>query len=171
MKIVCSSTMPYAREAFEGLGEVTVLDGRSISARDVRDADILATRSVTKIDSELLDGSAVKFVGTATIGTDHMDLDYLEKSGIRWCCSPGCNANSVSEYVSSALLCLATRHGFPLEGKTIGVVGVGNVGSLVVKKAEALGMRVLMSDPPRQRAEGGRRRADDSLPDEALAKS
>jgi len=153
MKIVCASNMPYALEAFGTLGDATAMDGRSIAAEHVRDAAILATRSTTKIDADLLDGSAVRFVGTATIGTDHMDIEYLEAAGIRWCYSPGCNANSVSEYVTSALLCLANRHGFTLEGKTIGVVGVGNVGSLVVRKAETLGLNVLQNDPPRERNE------------------
>jgi erythronate-4-phosphate dehydrogenase len=144
--------MPYAQEAFGTLGETVVLPERSITAADVKDADILAIRSTTKVDRALLEGSRVKFVGTATIGTDHMDLNYLDEAKIEWCHSPGCNANSVSEYVMAGLLCLATRHNFRLESKTMGVVGVGNVGSLVVQKARLLGMRVLMNDPPRRRA-------------------
>ncbi|MCK5850148.1 MAG: 4-phosphoerythronate dehydrogenase, partial [Kiritimatiellae bacterium] len=155
MKIVCSLNMPYAREAFTTLGEVLMLEGRAISADDVRDAQVLALRSTTKVNSSLLDGSSVEFVGTATIGTDHMDKEYLDRQGIKWSYSPGCNANSVAEYITSALLCLADRHGFILEGKTIGVVGVGNVGSLVAEKAEALGLRVLLNDPPRERNEQG----------------
>jgi len=153
MKIVCSSNMPYAREAFSTLGDVVVRDGRAITREDVRDATILATRSTTRIDAELLDGTSVRFAGTATIGTDHMDIAYLEEHGIAWCYSPGCNANSVSEYVTAALLCLANRHGFSLAGKTLGVVGVGNVGSRVVEKGKALGLHVLQNDPPRERAE------------------
>jgi erythronate-4-phosphate dehydrogenase len=89
------------------------------------------------------------------IGTDHLDIPYLESRGIRWCGAAGCNAESVAEYVTAALLCLAVRHGLTLAGKTIGVVGVGHVGRLVVEKARALGLRVLRNDPPRQRAEGG----------------
>ncbi|MDI6773939.1 MAG: 4-phosphoerythronate dehydrogenase [Verrucomicrobiota bacterium] len=155
MKIVCSSDMPFAREAFGALGETVILDGRAIGPRDARDADILAIRSTTRINRRLLEGSRVRFVGTATIGFDHMDTAYLEKAGIRWRYSPGCNANSVSEYIAAALSCLAARHGFALEGLTVGVVGVGNVGRLVVEKAEALGMRALQNDPPRQRSEVG----------------
>ena len=151
MKTVCSANMPFAHEAFSTLGEVVVLDGRRIGPDDVRDADILATRSTTRVVRELLEGSRVKFVGTATIGFEHMDIPYLDGQGVRWCYSPGCNANSVSEYLAAALLCLGDRHGFRLEGKTIGVIGVGNVGSLVVEKALALGMNVLPNDPPRQR--------------------
>ena len=157
MRIVCSATMPLAREAFESLGDVVVLDERGISSRDVKEATILAIRSTIKVNRELLEGSSVRFVGTATIGTDHMDLPYLEQAGIPWCYAPGCNAHSVSEYVTSALLCLAVRRGFDPEGKTIGVVGVGNVGSLVAEKAAALGMNVLRNDPPRERLEYGKR--------------
>lgn len=155
MKIVCATNMPFAREAFGTLGDTRVVEGRAIAPADVRNAGILAIRSTTRVDRSLLDGSTVRFVGTATIGTDHMDIPYLEKHGIRWCHAPGCNANSVSEYLTSALLCLAARHNITLQGKTIGVIGVGNVGSLVVKKAEALGMRVLQNDPPRERLETG----------------
>jgi erythronate-4-phosphate dehydrogenase len=144
--------MPLAREAFETLGEVEVMDGRALRAADVRDADILAIRSTTRVDRALLEGSRVRFVGTATIGTDHMDTAYLDAAGIRWCGAPGCNANSVAEYVAAALLCLAVRRGFTLSGMTLGIVGVGNVGSRVAEKAAALGLRVLPCDPPRRRA-------------------
>lgn len=154
MKIVCATNMPLVLEAFSTLGDARVLEGRNIAAADVRDARILAVRSTTRVGRELLEGSRVGFVGTATIGTDHLDIDYLEKAGIRWCYAPGCNANSVSEYLVAALLCIGQRHGMTLEGRTIGVIGVGNVGSRVVRKARALGMRVLMNDPPRARAEG-----------------
>jgi erythronate-4-phosphate dehydrogenase len=155
-KIVCATNMPFAGEAFSTLGSVRILEGRDISAADVRETEILALRSTTKVDRALLEGSQVRFVGTATIGTDHLDLDYFDRAGIRWCFAPGCNANSVSEYITSALLCLGQRHGITLEGLTMGVIGVGNVGSRVVRKARALGMRVLMNDPPRERAEKGR---------------
>ncbi|MBN2302585.1 MAG: 4-phosphoerythronate dehydrogenase PdxB [Lentisphaerae bacterium] len=155
MKIVCATNMPYAREAFTTLGDVKVIEGRRISADDVRDADILAIRSTTDVNRQLLEGSRVKFVGTATIGIDHLDIDYMEKNGIAWCYSPGCNANSVSEYVTAALLFLADRYNLVLAGKTIGVIGVGNVGRRVVEKAQALGLHVLQNDPPRQRTEGG----------------
>jgi erythronate-4-phosphate dehydrogenase len=135
MKTVACSNMPFVREAFSTLGDVTTLDGRAIAAEHVRDADLLAIRSTTQVDAALLDNSRVRFVGTATIGTDHLDVPYLEMRQIPWCSAPGCNANSVGEYLVSALLCLAVRHGFSLRGKTLGVVGVGNVGRCVVAKA------------------------------------
>lgn len=112
------------------------------------DADALIIRSKTKATEELLQGTPVKFVGTATAGTDHIDADYLQQREIYWCAAPGCNANSVSEYLVAGLLTLGHRHGFNLEGKTIGVIGCGNVGSRVVKKCHALGMNVVRNDPP-----------------------
>lgn len=151
MKIIADRNMPYAAEAFGTLGETLIRDGRSLTAADVLDADILAIRSTTQVNATLLDGSRVRFVGTATIGTDHMDIPYLESQGIGWCFAPGCNANSVSEYFTAALLHLAVTNGLTLAGRTVGVIGVGNVGRRVVGKARALGMKVLMNDPPRQR--------------------
>lgn len=148
--------MPFVREAFSLLGEPFIKDGRAITAEDVKYAEIMAIRSTTKVSREMLEGSSVKFVGTATIGADHMDKVYMDSAGIRWCYAPGCNANSVSEYFTAAILNLATRYNFQLEGKTIGVIGVGNVGSLVAKKAATLGMRVLRNDPPREREEGSK---------------
>lgn len=153
MKIICSTNIPYAEEAFRPLGDLTILAPKEITADCVRDADLLVIRSTLRVNRALLEGSRVRFVGTATIGTDHLDLAYLDQAGITWCAAPGCNANSVSEYVTAALLCLGQRHSFKLEGKTIGVVGVGNVGRIVVQKAQALGMRVLQNDPPRRAAE------------------
>lgn len=153
MKIVCATNMPFAAEAFASLGDVTVKDGRSLKRADVQDADILAVRSTTKVNRELLEGSRVRFVGTATIGTDHLDIPWLEQNGIHWCYAPGCNANSVAEYITAALLGLGRRHGLTLAGKTLGVIGVGNVGSRVAAKATALGMRVMLNDPPRERAQ------------------
>ncbi len=147
--------MPFVEEAFGTLGEAIVREGRHISAADVREAELLAVRSTTRVNRALLEGSRVRFVGTATIGTDHLDIPYLEKAGIAWCYAPGCNANSVSEYITAALLCLGQRHGFKLAGLTIGVVGIGNVGRRVVRKMEALGLNVLMNDPPRERAGDG----------------
>lgn len=154
MKTVCCSNMPFAAEAFSTLGDVLSKDGRALTPSDVRDADLLVIRSTTRVNASLLDGSRVRFVGSGVIGTDHLDIPYLDRRGIRWCAAAGCNANSVSEYLTAALLCLAVRHGFALAGKTIGVIGVGNVGRLVVRKAQAIGLNVLQNDPPRQRAEG-----------------
>ena len=148
MKIVCAETVLLGHDAFLTAGKTTVIADREITRNDLTDADALIVRSKTKITRELLHGTPVKFVGTATAGTDHIDATYLRSQGIYWCAAPGCNANSVSEYLVAALLVLGRRHGFDLKGKTIGVIGCGNVGSRVVRKCEALGMRVLRNDPP-----------------------
>jgi len=148
MKIVCAQTVLLGEHAFFHAGETVVLPDREITRADLLDADALVVRSKTKITRELLEGTPVKFVATATAGADHIDAEWVESQDIFWTASPGCNANSVSEYLIVALLTLAQRHNFTLAGKTIGVVGCGNVGSRVVKKCAALGMRVLQNDPP-----------------------
>ena len=151
MKIVCDKNMPYAAESFATLGQVTLKGGRQIAPEDVRDADALITRSTTRVNRSLLEGSAVRFYGSGVIGTDHIDIPYLESRGIAWSAAPGCNAESVANYVTAALLWLGGRYGLTLEGKAIGVIGVGNVGRRVCTHARALGLRVLACDPPRQR--------------------
>ena len=148
MKIICATSIPYAREAFAPLGELQILDPRQITSSVLKDADVLIARSTLKVNEALLEGTNVKFVGTCTIGYDHLDADYMGKRGIVWTAAPGCNANSVAEYVTAALLHLARKHNFTMRGKTIGIIGVGHVGSLVVKKSSALGMQVLLNDPP-----------------------
>jgi erythronate-4-phosphate dehydrogenase len=148
MKIVCAETVLLGKEAFSSAGTTQVVPDREITRDHLDDADALIVRSKTAVDHDLLHGTPVKFVGTATAGTDHIDKDSLESQDIYWCAAPGCNANSVSEYLICALLVLARRHGFDLEGKTIGVIGCGNVGSRVAAKCAALGMQVLRNDPP-----------------------
>jgi erythronate-4-phosphate dehydrogenase len=153
MKIVADPNIPFVQEAFGLLGEVQFVPGREITASAVRDADVLLVRSVTPVNAALLDGSRVGFVATATIGFDHIDREYLMQKGIGFASAQGSNANSVAEYVVAAMLEMAHRPKFWLRDKTLGVVGVGNVGSRVVRYAEALGMRVLQNDPPRERRE------------------
>lgn len=153
MKIVADSNIPLVQEAFGPLGAVTLTSGRALTAAAVRDADVLLVRSVTPVNAVLLAGSRVQFVATATIGFDHVDREYLAARGIGFASAAGSNANSVAEYVVAALLDLARRHRFRLRDQTLGVVGVGHVGSKIVRYATALGMRVLPHDPPRQRVE------------------
>ena len=148
MKIVADENIPFASEAFSRLGEVTLAHGREMPS--LKGTDVLVVRSITRVDEALLKDSAVKFVGTSTIGYDHIDLNYLEENGIGFASAPGSNSNSVSEYVIAALLTYAGERGIELEGKSIGVIGVGNVGSKVVKKCESIGMRVFKNDPPLQ---------------------
>lgn len=154
MKIVADENIPYVNEAFSTLGDVVCLPGRSITPEDVRDADLLLVRSITKVGEQLLQGSTVRFVATATIGEDHIDRGWLEANHIGFSSAPGCNANSVGEYLVAALLHLSEKHGFNLSEKSIGIVGVGNVGSNVAQKASALGMKVVLNDPPREESTG-----------------
>jgi erythronate-4-phosphate dehydrogenase len=149
--IVVNKHTPYVVQALEEIGNVTALGTHEITRDAIRDADILIVRSETKVNRDLLEGSRVKFVGTVTIGTDHVDEEYLTEKGIAFVSAPGSNSNSVSEYITAALLDLARTYHFNLNEKTIGIVGVGNVGSKVWRKAEALGMRVLLNDPPLER--------------------
>jgi erythronate-4-phosphate dehydrogenase len=149
--IVVNKHTPYVVQAFEKIGRVTALDTREITAAAIKDADILIVRSETKVNRSLLEGSRVKFVGTVTIGTDHVDEQYLAENGIAFISAPGSNANSVGEYMTAAMLELAHTKHFSLRDKTIGIVGVGNVGYNVWRKVEALEMRVLLNDPPLER--------------------
>jgi erythronate-4-phosphate dehydrogenase len=151
MKIVADANIPFVKECFSSIGQVVTAKGREINAELLTDADILLVRSVTKVGAGILDGSSVKFVATATIGIDHIDIDYLNEKGIAFASAPGSNANSVGEYIVAALLAVAKKNKITLEGRSIGIVGVGNVGSKVALKAEALGMKVLLNDPPLQR--------------------
>jgi len=153
LSILVDENVPYGAEAFGRAGTVHILPGRQITSEDVRHTDVLIVRSVTTVDAKLLTGSRVRFVGTATIGTDHIDLQFLQQNGIEFASAPGSNATSVAEYVTAALLLSAHRRGRSLAGATLAVVGVGNVGSRVISKARALGMRPLLVDPPRQRKE------------------
>ena len=152
LNIIVDENIVFAKEAFALFGNVTLLSGREINNSILKDADILIVRSITKVDKELVKNTPVKFVGTATIGTDHIDLEYLKKNKIAFADAKGCNAYSVAEYLVVSLLNLSVRFNFTLKEKSIGIVGVGNVGSKVAKFADALGMKVLLNDPPLQRA-------------------
>jgi erythronate-4-phosphate dehydrogenase len=149
VKILVDENMPYARELFSRLGEVRAVAGRPLPQDALDDADALMVRSVTKVNAALLAGKPVKFVGTATAGTDHVDEEWLTQAGVGFSAAPGCNAIAVVEYVFSALLMLAERDGFALADRTVGIVGVGNVGGRLQKRLEALGIKTLLCDPPR----------------------
>lgn len=154
MKIVADRNIPMVEQAFSTFGVVDQMDGRAIDRRAVAEADIVLVRSITKVHEELLNGSAVKFVATATIGTDHVDTSWLQEQGIGFANAPGSNALSVAQYVICALLSLKNNILKPLRDLTVGVVGVGNVGSRVATLVHALGARTLLCDPPRKTAEG-----------------
>lgn len=149
LRIVADENMPLVKEFFKDIGSIEYLPGRKIMAEHAHDADLLLVRSITKVNQQLLEGSRVRFVGTATIGFDHVDVDYLKKNKIGFACAPGCNANAVVEYVISALSVLAEQGQFKLQDKIIGIVGVGNVGSLLHKRLTQLGVTCVCNDPPR----------------------
>jgi erythronate-4-phosphate dehydrogenase len=155
MHIVADENIPLLDEFFAAFGSIRRLPGRSISAADVRDADLLLVRSVTQVNRALLEGSRVRFVGTCTIGTDHLDLDYFAEAGIAWSSAPGCNARGVVDYVLGSVLTLAEREGVDPAARVYGVVGAGQVGGRLVKLLQGLGWQVRVCDPPRQAAEGG----------------
>lgn len=148
LNIVAGENIPYIQEAFESLGNITVLPGRGIQSADLHNTNILLIRSITPVNEDLLQDSLVEFVGSTAAGTDHIDTAYLQSQKISLASAAGSNANSVAEYIMTALLLLAQKDCFLLEGKTIGIVGVGNIGTLVKKKAEALGMHPVLHDPP-----------------------
>ncbi|RJX73878.1 4-phosphoerythronate dehydrogenase PdxB [Pseudomonas sp. LS-2] len=155
MRIVADENIPLLDAFFSGFGDIRRYPGRTLDRAAVADADILLVRSVTRVTRELLEGTPVRFVGTCTIGTDHLDLDYLDAAGIRWSSAPGCNARGVVDYVLGSLLTLAEIEGADLTRRTYGVVGAGQVGGRLVKVLRGLGWNVLVCDPPRQAAEGG----------------
>ena len=154
MLIVADSKIPYLKGVLEPCADVRHLDPREITPETIRDADALIIRTRTKCDAALLEHSRVSVIATATIGIDHIDLDWCGKRGIVCRNAAGCNAASVAQYMTSALLRVSLRHNVDLRGKTLGVVGCGHVGSKVAAAAYALGMNVLVNDPPRARREG-----------------
>ena len=151
MNLIVDENIACASDAFSSLGNTQLVDGRKLSNADLKEADILIVRSITNVNEELLQDTNIKFVGTATIGTDHIDIKYLKENDIHFADSKGCNADSVAEYVFTALLKVASTNKISLKEKSIGVVGIGNIGSRVVRIAEALGMKVLKNDPPLKR--------------------
>lgn len=159
MKIVVDENIPFAHEAFARIGgreaQLVMVPGRSLKREQLLDADALVVRSVTKVEAALLDATPVKFVGTATIGTDHVDMPWLKEQGIAFASAAGCNSQSVVEYVIAAMAERAADEEKPLAGRTLGIVGHGNIGSRLAKVAPALGLKVVVCDPPLQRAGKG----------------
>lgn len=156
MKVIIDNKIPFIKESIERIADsVVYAPGREFTPELVKDADALIVRTRTRCDRALLEGSRVRFIATATIGFDHIDTDYCRRAGITWTNAPGCNAASVAQYLHSSLLLLQKLKGIDLPEATIGIVGVGNVGSKVAQVAKGLGMRVLLNDLPRQEQEGG----------------
>jgi erythronate-4-phosphate dehydrogenase len=154
IRVIADDKIPFLRGALDSLVEMVYLPGAKIGAAEVKNADALIIRTRTRCDASLLKGSSVKFIATATIGFDHIDTNYCEKNNIFWTNAPGCNSSSVEQYIVSVLLTLAIENKLELSRMCIGIIGVGNVGTKVSHAARALGMKVLLNDPPRAFAEG-----------------
>lgn len=155
MKVIVDNKIPFIKEALEQLAdEVVFVPSKDFTPELVKDADALIVRTRTRCNRTLLEGSRVRFIATATIGFDHIDTDYCREAGITWTNAPGCNSSSVAQYVQSSLLLLQQQKGIDLSKLTLGVVGIGHVGSKVVEVGRRLGMRVLQNDPPRAHREG-----------------
>lgn len=155
MKIAADNTVPFLKGIAEPVADVKYLDSKEFTPANVHDADALIVRSIDKCTRELLEGSRIRLITTATIGFDHIDIKYCDEAGIVWKNAPGCNAVSVAQYVLASMLAVSLRKGEPLKGKTIGIVGVGHVGKEVEKLCTAYGLHVLRNDPPRAEMEGG----------------
>lgn len=154
IKSIYTSSVLLGGEYFSALGEVTIVPDNEVTSERLGDAELLITRSKTKVDRALLEGSRIRFVGTATAGSEHLDVDYLHQAGIDWSAAPGCNADSVAEYVIAALLHLGKRANLRLADRTLGIVGVGHIGGRLTQTARALGIRVLLNDPPLRHVTG-----------------
>jgi erythronate-4-phosphate dehydrogenase len=154
MKIVADDKIPFLKGALEPSAEIVYVPGKEINNSMLKDTDALLIRTRTRCTENLLEGTKIRFIGTATIGFDHIDTQYCSKKGIRWTNAPGCNSSSVQQYIASALLTISSEFQFNLKEKTLGIIGVGNVGSKVEKFARTIGMKVLLNDPPRARLEG-----------------
>jgi erythronate-4-phosphate dehydrogenase len=154
LKIVADDKIPFLKGVLEPYADITYLPGAKIAPADVADADAIFTRTRTRCDAELLAGSRVRLIATATIGYDHIDTAWCEANGIRWVNAPGCNSSSVQQYITAVIVTLAEERSLRLPEMTLGVIGVGNVGSKVAGAGAALGMRVLLNDPPRADREG-----------------
>lgn len=154
MKIVADIKIPYLKGLLEPYAEVVYLSGKDMRKEDLLDADAILVRTRTRCNRELLEGTNVRFIGTATIGFDHIDTDYCAAKNIKWVNAPGCNAKAVAQYVTSSILSFSRKYNFNPSEKTIGIVGVGQCGQKVERCARLLGMDVLLNDPPRARNEG-----------------
>ncbi|MGQ9665106.1 MAG: 4-phosphoerythronate dehydrogenase [bacterium] len=149
INIIADEKIPFLKEVFSDIGSLTIVPSREIDNVTIRNYDVILVRSVTKINEELLHNSRIKIVGSMTSGIDHVDRNYLRKNKIKFIYAPGSNANSVAEYVIASLLTLAKKRGIQLHRKTMGIIGVGNIGGIVAQMCRALGMNVLLNDPPK----------------------
>ena len=165
LKIIADEAIPFLKGVLEPYARIEYRPGRDFSSTDIRDADVLLIRTRTRCNQQLLKGSPVRMIVTATIGFDHIDLDYCQQQGIEVVTAAGCNARGVLQYIGATLAHLSRLQGWTPKDKTLGIIGVGHVGSLIDEYARAWGFRVITCDPPRQLREHG-----DFLPLEEVAR-
>ena len=168
LRIIADNKIPFLQGALEPYAEVVYMPGSEIEQKHLVKADALLIRTRTKCSEKLLKATAVKFIATATIGFDHIDSAYCESRNIQWTNAPGCNASSVQQYIASLLIHLSRKYEWLLQDKVLGIIGVGHVGSKIEKLAFTIGMKVLLNDPPRERAEG---KSNFAALDQVLAES
>lgn len=154
MKIVADTNIPFLKGVLEPYAEVVYMDGRSINREAMMDADAIVIRTRTRCSEETLSGTNVKMIASATIGTDHIDLQWCHENGIEVRNAEGCNAGAVANYIFSAMYAVTSRRAIKMEDAVLGIVGVGNVGRKVEHMARTLGLKVLLNDPPRAALEG-----------------
>jgi erythronate-4-phosphate dehydrogenase len=171
LRIIADDKIPFLKNVLEPFADITYLPGGKISPEDVKNADVIITRTRTLCNETLLKGSRVKLITTATIGFDHIDTEYCRQAGIRWANAPGCNSRSVQQYITAAITTWAYEKNRIFGDLTLGIIGVGNVGSKIAEAAEALGIRVLLNDPPRKDNESRIANLDFIELDELLAES
>ncbi len=160
IKIIADNKIPFFKGVLDDAAEIQYLNPNEITNQNIKETDALIIRTRTICNADLLNDTNVKFIATATIGYDHIDTEYCKEKNIKWMNAPGCNSSSVMQYVSSALLTIADKKNIDLSNSTVGIIGVGNVGSKVAKAASIFGMNVLLNDPPRKRNEGGNKFVD-----------
>lgn len=154
MKIVADDKIPFLKGVFEPYGEIKYLPGNAITNADLIDSNVLLTRSITACNASLLKKTGIKLIATATIGADHIDTVFCSENNIQWETAKGCNADAVVQYVIAAILEIGAKSGMDLTQKTLGIIGLGEIGSAVAEIAQKMGMKVLLNDPPRHRIEG-----------------
>lgn len=160
MFVVVDDKIPYIREAIEAIADkVLYLPGKEFKKDKIKEADALIIRTRTHCNRELLEGTNVRFIASATMGFDHIDTAYCERAGITWTNCPGCNASSVGQYDRTVLIRLAMAGKLSLKDTTVGIVGVGNAGSAVARALNELGVRLLFNDPPREKKEEGQEKS------------
>jgi len=157
IKLIADDKIPFLKNVLEPYTNISYLPYDRITKQSIKNADALIIRTRTKCNAEVLEGTSIKYIATATIGFDHIDANFCVQNNIRWSNAPGCNSTSVQQYIAAALVYYAYLKKIQFDTLTIGIVGVGNVGSKIQEISKIFGLKILLNDPPRERVEGGRK--------------